>query len=61
MNKKLFFSILVRSKMERYSSYVTKIMKFETSHKEDFLVFGVPNASIWCAKCKYLAHLLWML
>ena len=51
MNKKLFFSILVRSKMERYCSYVTKIMKFETSHKENFLVFGVPNEDIWHIYC----------
>ena len=48
MNKKLYFyfSILVRSKMERYYSYVAKIMRFETS-QGFFLVFD--------AKCtKYL-------
>ena len=48
MNKKLYFyfSIPVRSKMERYYSYVAKIMRFETS-QEFFLVFD--------AKCtKYL-------
>ena len=52
MNKKLFFfSILVRSKIERYCSHVTKIMKFGTSHKADFLVIGVPNANIWHIYC----------
>ena len=55
MNKKLYFyfSILVYSKIERYCSYVVKIIRFETSHKR-FFVFGVLNVlNIW-----HLAHLL---
>ena len=34
--------------MERYYSYVVKILAFGTSHERGFLVFGVSNA-------KYLA------
>ena len=47
MNKKpFFFSILIRTIW--YYSYMTKVMKFETSHKRDFLVFDVSNVSnIW--------------
>ena len=46
--------------MQRYYSHVAKIMRFGTSNKGDFLVFGVPNVpNIW--PLAHLAHLLWML
>ena len=52
MNKKLFFffflSILVHTVPKWSGSHVAKMMRFVTSHKEDFLVFGVPNVqNIW--------------
>ena len=64
MNKKLFFffflSILVHTVPKWSGSHVAKMMRFVTSHKEDFLVFGVPNVqNIW--HLAYLAHLLQML
>ena len=48
LKKKNSIFIHTVPKMERYCSCVVKIITFGTSHKRDFLVFGVPNA-------KYLA------
>ena len=46
--------------MERYCSHVTKIIRFGTSHKVVFLVFGVSNVpNIW--HLAHLTYLLWML